>query len=83
MASEPGQTRKDTDAFALDERVLEELKEKAVAAKERAYCRCWFFYLPSRLHFFSMLLLSLLFLNGKSLVRFKTIHKNLQLGWEV
>ena len=46
MGSEPGQTQKDTDSFGLDERLLEELKEKAVAAKERAYCRCCFSYLP-------------------------------------
>ena len=42
MASEPGQIQKDTDPFGLDEQLLEELKEKAVAAKERAYCRCYF-----------------------------------------
>ena len=46
MASEPGQTQKDIDHFGLDEQLLEELKEKAVAAKERAYCRCCFFYVP-------------------------------------
>ena len=43
MASEPGQSgqpQKDTDLFGLDGHVLEELKGKAVAAKERAYCRC-------------------------------------------
>ena len=42
MASGPGPTQKDNDLFGLDERSLEELKEKAVAAKERAYCRCSF-----------------------------------------
>ena len=42
MASGPGPTQKDNDLFGLDERSLEELKEKAVAAKERAYCRCCF-----------------------------------------
>ena len=31
--------QKDPDQFGLDERSVEELKEKAVAAKERAYCR--------------------------------------------
>ena len=56
MTSEPVQTRKDTDPFGLEERVLEELKEKAVAAKGRAYCRCCsFFYVP-RLYLFSMVL---------------------------
>lgn len=41
--------QKDPDQFGLDERSVEELKEKAVAAKGRAYCRfclsvCLFMY---------------------------------------
>ena len=40
MHSQPG-----PDQFGLDERSVEELKEKAVAAKGRAYCRCCLFYL--------------------------------------
>ena len=41
MPSESDQTEKEgADDFGLDDRSLEELKEKAIAAKERAYCRC-------------------------------------------
>ena len=42
MASGADPAQKDNDLFGLDQRSLEELKEKAVAAKERAYCRCCF-----------------------------------------
>ena len=48
MPTEPDQIEKRADGFGLDDRLLEELKEKAVAAKERAYCRFLggvFFYL--------------------------------------
>ena len=39
MPTEPDQAEKGADEFGLDDRLLEELKEKVVAAKERAYCR--------------------------------------------
>ena len=35
----PGQTQKGVDQPGLDDRSVEELKVKAIAAKERAYCR--------------------------------------------
>ncbi|KAF6236605.1 hypothetical protein HO173_005386 [Letharia columbiana] len=38
MHSEPSQTRKGSGQFGLDDRSVEELKEKAIAAKGRAYC---------------------------------------------
>lgn len=34
------ETGKRADEFGLDDGLLEELKEKAIAAKGRAYCRC-------------------------------------------
>ncbi len=40
MSSEPDPIKKGADEFGLDDHLLDELKEKAVAAKERAYCRC-------------------------------------------
>lgn len=40
MRSEPGQALEALDHFGLDSHSLEELKEKAIAAKGRAYCRC-------------------------------------------
>ena len=47
MRSEPYQTQQhppdDTLFFGLDEGLVEELKVKAIAAKGRAYCRCYFF----------------------------------------
>lgn len=39
MHSGPGQTQKEFDQSDLDDRSVEELKGKAIAAKERAYCR--------------------------------------------
>lgn len=38
MHSGPGQTQKEFDQSDLDDRSVEELKGKAIAAKERAYC---------------------------------------------
>ena len=70
MASETSPTQKDTDPFGLAEPLLEELKEKAVAAKERAYCRCC-----SSLYLVYLSSLFVLLLNGKSPVQSKTIHK--------
>lgn len=32
--------RKGSGQFGLDDRSVEELKDKAIAAKGRAYCRC-------------------------------------------
>ena len=43
MGSGPGQTQRGSDEFVLEARSVEELKEKAIAAKERAYCTCSLF----------------------------------------
>lgn len=51
MPSEPSQTEKKADEVGLDDRSLEKLKEKAIAAKERAYCRFSSIYLAG-LHIF-------------------------------
>lgn len=45
MSSKPSQTEKKAGESGLDDRSLEELKEKAIAAKGRAYCRFFFIYL--------------------------------------
>ena len=40
MHSEQSRTQGGFDDFGLEDRVLKELKEKAITAKGRAYCRC-------------------------------------------
>lgn len=40
MHSEPVQTQEGSNDFDLDQGLLEELKDKAIAAKGQAYCRC-------------------------------------------
>ena len=44
MASGIDQKKKSPNDFDLDQRSVEELKVKAIAAKERAYCKCYLFF---------------------------------------
>lgn len=47
MKPGPSRTQESPEQYGLDDRSVEELKEKAIAAKGRAYCRCCLFTLSA------------------------------------